>query len=76
MIEPLFCEVCHGALTWVHDHKSDLSGIDDGPPDWVCIPGVRKPHKKPEPKSPEVMADIRKRAWETRRTKYGKYGHR
>jgi hypothetical protein len=39
-----------------------LDHIDNGP----YLPG-KKPRKKPDPKSPEELADIRRRAWETRR---------
>ncbi len=54
-----------------HDHKPDRSGLDDG---LVYLPG-RAPRKKATPKPPEVMADIRARAWDTRRQKYGQRGH-
>lgn len=63
------CEVCGQALTWEHDHKPDLSGLDDGPP----LPGARS---KPQPKSPDELRDIRARAWATRRQKHGPHGHR
>lgn len=53
------------------DHKPDLTGLDDGP--W--LPG-RVPRKRPAPKSPEEMADIRTKAWATRRALYGAGGHR
>lgn len=46
-------------------------GLDCG----VYLPG-QAPRKKPEPKSPKEMAEIRARAWATRREKYGRYGHR
>lgn len=46
-------------------------GLDCG----VWLPGYA-PRKNPAPKSPEQMADIRARAWETRRRKYGESGHR
>lgn len=62
------CEVCGGELSWRHDHRPDLTGLDDGPP----LP-VRK---RPTPKSPEELRDIRARAWATRRRKYGNHGHR
>ena len=26
------CDICGGLLTWQHDHRDDLSGLDDGPP--------------------------------------------
>lgn len=65
------CLICGGELSWQHDHKSDQSGIDDGP----LLPGNAK-RKKPEPKDPAEVSRIRKEAWETRRQKYGAYGHR
>jgi hypothetical protein len=54
-----------------HNHKPDLSGLDDGP----YLPG-HEPRKKPAPKSAEETSAIRARAWATRRAKYGRYGHR
>lgn len=54
-----------------HDHRPDLSGLDDGP----CLPG-RAPRKKAHPKTPEEYRDIRARAWATRRATYGQHGHR
>lgn len=65
------CENCGCPLTWVHDHKPDQSGLDDGP----YLPGCA-PRKKPAPKSSEEMREIRARAWATRRAKHGKHGHR
>ena len=65
------CEICGQVLSFAHDHKPDLSGLDDGP----YLPG-HAPRKKAEPKAADEMADIRARAWATRREKYGKYGHR
>lgn len=62
------CEVCGGEQSWQHDHQPDNTGLDDGPP----LP-VRK---RPAPKSPEVLREIRARAWATRRRKYGNHGHR
>ena len=62
------CEICGGSLTWKHDHKPDLSGLDDGPP----LPT----RKKAAPKSREETKAIRARAWATRREHYGQYGHR
>ena len=53
------------------DHKPDGSGLDDGP----YLPG-KAPRKKPAPKSASEIADIRSRAWATRRQKYGDRGHR
>jgi hypothetical protein len=53
------------------DHKPDGSGLDDGP----YLPGCA-PRKKIDPKPAKEMADIRARAWATRRSRYGKWGHR
>lgn len=66
-----WCAICGLPLTWEHDHRDDMSGLDDGP----YLPG-KAPRKKPDPKSPEEISDIRKRAWATRRAKYGPHGHR
>lgn len=55
----------------VPDHKPDLSGLDDGP----YLPG-HGPREKPAPKSDEEMAEIRAKAWATRRAKWGSGGHR
>lgn len=63
------CDVCGGQLTWLHDHRADNTGIDDGPPLSVS-------RKKMEAKSPDEYRDIRSRAWATRREKYGRFGHR
>ena len=52
------CLICGGELSWEHDHRPDMSGLDDGP------------------KAAHEISAIRKRAWATRRQKYGKYGHR
>ncbi len=65
------CETCGGQMAWKHDHKTDQSGLDDGPP----LPG-HAPRKKMEPKSADEVRDIRARAWATRRAKYGQHGHR
>ena len=65
------CLICGGELSWEHDHRPDMSGLDDGP----YLPG-RAPRKKPAPKAAHEISAIRKRAWATRRQKYGKYGHR
>lgn len=65
------CPTCKQPTGFEHDHKTDLSGLDDGPP----LPG-HAPRKKAAPKSAEEMRDIRARAWQTRREKYGQYGHR
>ena len=29
---PDLCPVCGGQRAWVHDHKPDGTGLDDGPP--------------------------------------------
>ena len=71
------CAICGGGPIMVrgvwgdfpHDHKPDLSGLDDGP-------YLIASRKKPAPKTPAEMSDIRARAWATRRAKYGRYGHR
>jgi len=63
------CDQCGGLLTWVHDHRSDNTGLDDGPL-------LNPPRKKPAPKPADETAEIRARAWETRRQKYGQGGHR
>lgn len=46
-------------------------GLDCG----VFLPG-HAPRRKSAPKPPEEVADIRARAWATRRAKYGERGHR
>jgi hypothetical protein len=58
-----------GAVYCGGDHRPDKSGLDDGP-------DLYPPRKKPTPKSPEVTAEIRSRAWAMRRAKYGERGHR
>lgn len=65
------CDVCGGPLSYTHDHKPDLWGLDDGP----YLPGCA-PRKKPDPKPAHVNAEIKARAWATRRAKYGQQGHR
>jgi len=80
------CRICLQPLTWRHDHKPDLSGLDDGPPiprqyrkkvanaPVPPAPSVaRKPYTK---QTPEAARETRARAWETRRAKYGQHGHR
>jgi hypothetical protein len=62
------CPACGCATTFLHDHKLDNSGLDDGPPEPV--------RKKADPKPTETLARIRAQAWETRRAKYGERGHR
>ena len=65
------CPVCGKDTPVLHDHRPDLSGLDDGP----YLPS-RAPRKKPAPKSPKETRAIRSKAWATRRAKYGKDGHR
>lgn len=62
------CAHCGSETSQPHDHRPDNSGLDDGPP-------LDPPRKKPVPKSREELADIRARAWKTRRNKYGERGH-
>lgn len=62
MSGPGICETCGQLLTWAHDHRGDQSGLDDGP----YLPR-RAPRKKATPKSPEENADMRAKAWATRR---------
>lgn len=50
--------------------NTPCSGLDCG----VYLPG-RRPRKLPEPKPSAELADIRARAWATRRAKYGPRGH-
>ena len=71
VVDALRCAICGGLLTWGHDHKPDLSGLDDGP----YLPG-HEPRRKPVPKAADEIRDIRARAWATRRQKYGQHGHR
>lgn len=67
------CATCGQPMTWAHDHRADLSGIDDGP---------YLPHRNPADKrrhgmkSAAELTEIRARAWATRRAKYGEHGHR
>lgn len=53
------------------DSRPDGTGLDDGP----YLPGCA-PRKKAAPKSAEETAEIRARAWATRRSRYGPCGHR
>lgn len=69
MTHPEFCELCQSEATFAHDHKPDNSGLDDGP-------DINPPRKKADPVPAEIAADRRKRAWETRRAKWGQHGHR
>lgn len=66
-----YCPACGQQQTWRHDHKTDLSGLDDGPP----LPG-ETPRKKAIPKDAATTREIRRRAWATRRAKYGPRGTR
>lgn len=61
-----FWSKCWGAP----DHKPDGSGLDDGP----HLPG-EAPRKRSN-KSASELADIRSKAWETRRHLYGQKGHK
>lgn len=63
------CATCGGELSWPHDHQSNNSGLDDGPP-------FRLERKKLAPKPDDEMRDIRMRAWATRRATHGPRGHR
>lgn len=67
----VICDVCGMDQSWLHDHKPDQSGLDDGPP----LPG-HAPRKKMTPKPADEVRNIRARAWATRREKYGRYGHK
>lgn len=67
----VICDVCGMDQSWLHDHKPNNSGLDDGP----YLPGCA-PRKKPKPKPADEVSATRKRAWATRRAKYGKHGHR
>lgn len=68
MTERHTCPVCGFESTFQHDHQPDGSGLDDG----IELQPARK---KAAPKPPAVMAEIRARAWATRRAKYGDRGH-
>lgn len=61
------CQICGAENGWRHDHRPDGSGIDDGP---------QIGRKKPAPKSAFELGEIRAKAWETRREKFGPRGHR
>lgn len=62
------CPTCGFEAAFLHDHKADNSGLDDGP-------DIYPTRKKALPKRPDVVAEIRARAWTTRRAKYGARGH-
>jgi hypothetical protein len=67
---PRVISVCQcGAEYCRGDHRPDNTGLDDGPL-------LRTPRKKAAPKPAAVAAEIRSRAWATRRAKYGEHGHR
>lgn len=66
-----YCTDCGGPLIYVHDHRPDNRGLDDGP----YLPG-NAPRKKLDPKSSEENRRIHRDAWNTRRKKYGPRGHR
>lgn len=68
-MRPDICPTCACETTFPHDHKPDMSGLDDGPP-------LETPRRKPLPKSAAEFRAIRARAWQTRRAKYGPHGHR
>lgn len=53
------------------DNRPDGSGLDDGP----YLPG-KAPRKRAAPKGRAEVAQIRARAWATRRLRYGQPGHR
>lgn len=53
------------------DCRPDQTGLDDGP--W--LPGCA-PRKRAAAKHPEELAEIRARAWATRRARYGERGHK
>jgi hypothetical protein len=63
------CLQCGAWDDVAHQHLSDQTGLDDG------VPIKGRFRKKMTPKPAEVMAEIRKRAWATRRAKYGSHGH-
>jgi hypothetical protein len=65
----MICLICNFETSFEHDHKPDNTGLDDGP-------DMNAPRKKAAPKAPEVVAEIRARAWASRRAKYGTHGHR
>ena len=62
------CLTCGQPLTWEHDHRADLSGVDDGP--------ELMKRKKALPKPAYEIARIRVEAWATRRQRYGERGHK
>ncbi len=58
----MFCDICGGVAVVPHEHKPDLTGLDDGPYLIGCAP-----RKRPAPKSQEELRAIRAKAWATRR---------
>lgn len=66
-----FCEICGAALSWLHDHKDDFSGIDDGP-----YREKKIDLRLAKNSDPDAVSKARKSAWITRRTRYGEAGHR
>lgn len=54
------------------DRRPDNTGLDDGPP----LPSARRYIKRSAGKTSDEVAEIRAKAWETRRAKYGERGHR
>lgn len=63
------CPTCGIETEFRHDHQPDNTGLDDGPP-------LQRERRKPVPKQPEQLREIRARAWATRRAKYGAHGQR
>lgn len=51
-------------------NRTPCTGLNCG----VWLPG-HGPRKKPKPKTPEQLAEIRAKAWATRRKKYGPNGN-
>ena len=69
MTTPPMSSDTRGVERWPCIHGTDCEGlgIDCGPD---------QSRRKPSPKTPLELADIRSRAWATRRAKYGERGHR
>lgn len=68
VVEVMACPVCGAEATFAHDHRYDQSGLDDGPL-------IKTPSKPTKRKTARAMKEIRRKAWETRRGKYGEAGH-
>ena len=66
-----WCDVCRDFFLSPHEHRLSSTGLDDGP--W--LPG-QAPRKKPPPKTPEEVREIKMKAVATRRARYGPKGHR